>query len=222
MLDLTEPAQIKTAVADAFAHFGRIDVAVSNATYGSFGAGEEVSNAQIDLQIATNLTGSIHVIRALLPRMRARGGRRIIQVSSEGGPIAYPNFSLYHATKWGIEGFIQSVSQEVAPFGIDFLIAEPGPTTTQFGAGLDHAVSMDSYENTAAGEVRHAIRDDAFAHFSRAEQVVETLIDMADKEEVPLRLALGGTAYSSISKGLTERLQSLEADKAISLAVDNV
>ncbi|WP_269083103.1 SDR family NAD(P)-dependent oxidoreductase [Robbsia andropogonis] len=74
MLDLTEPAQIKTAVADAFAHFGRIDVAVSNATYGSFGAGEEVSNAQIDLQIATNLTGSIHVIRALLPRMRARGG----------------------------------------------------------------------------------------------------------------------------------------------------
>ncbi|WP_269083102.1 SDR family NAD(P)-dependent oxidoreductase [Robbsia andropogonis] len=143
-------------------------------------------------------------------------------MSSEGGPIAYPNFSLYHATKWGIEGFIQSVSQEVAPFGIDFLIAEPGPTTTQFGAGLDHAVSMDSYENTAAGEVRHAIRDDAFAHFSRAEQVVETLIDMADKEEVPLRLALGGTAYSSISKGLTERLQSLEADKAISLAVDNV
>jgi NAD(P)-dependent dehydrogenase (short-subunit alcohol dehydrogenase family) len=84
-------------------------------------------------QIDTNLVGSIQVIRAALPHLRAQGGGRILQVSSEGGQIAYPGFSLYHATKWGIEGFVEAVSQEAAPFSIEFTIIEPGPTATDFG-----------------------------------------------------------------------------------------
>ena len=87
-------------------------------------------------QIDTNLVGSIQVIRAALPHLRAQGGGRILQVSSEGGQIAYPGFSLYHATKWGIEGFVEAVSQEVAPFNIEFTIIEPGPTATDFGKSL--------------------------------------------------------------------------------------
>jgi NAD(P)-dependent dehydrogenase (short-subunit alcohol dehydrogenase family) len=121
---------------------GRIDVIVSNAGYGLFGAAEEVTDAQVDRQIATNLTGSIALIRAALPHLRRQGGGRIVQVSSEGGQIAYPGFSLYHATEWGIEGFVEAVAQEVAPFGIRFILAEPGATATSFGAALDRTQPM--------------------------------------------------------------------------------
>src|SRR3546814_11307260 len=89
---------------------------------------------------------------AVLPYLREQGGGRIVQVSSEGGQIAYPNFSLYHATKWGIEGFVESVAKEVASFGIDFLIVEPGPTGTHFAGGLDRAQPMACYDDTPAGD----------------------------------------------------------------------
>jgi len=216
-LDLTDTGQI-TAV--AFARLGRIDVAVSNAGYGLFGASEEVSDEQIARQLATNLAGCIHFIRALLPRLRAQGGGRIVQVSSEGGQIAYPNFSVYHASKWGIEGFVQSVSQEVAPFNIDFIIAEPGPTGTNFAAGLDHAPTMDCYEDTPAGEVRRAVASGAFVIRGDAGKTVDAMIAAADADTPPLRLALGSTAYASIKAGLEARLQELEAHKAVTLSVD--
>ena len=149
-LDLVDPDSIISAVDDAFERHDQIDVIVSNAGYGLFGAAEEITTAQIDRQIATNLAGSIHLIRAVLPHLRRQGSGRIVQVSSEGGQIAYPGFSLYHATKWGIEGFVESVAQEVASFGIDFIIAEPGPTGTNFGASLDLAAV--SYTHLRAHE----------------------------------------------------------------------
>ncbi|RYY09650.1 MAG: SDR family NAD(P)-dependent oxidoreductase [Cytophagaceae bacterium] len=101
ILDLTEPAAIRRVVDAAFADLGRIDVVVSNAAYGLFGAAEEVTDAQLRHQIDTNLLGSIHLIRAALPHLRAQGGGRLLQLSSAGGQTTYPNFSLYHATKWG-------------------------------------------------------------------------------------------------------------------------
>ena len=115
--DVTDLDAMRRAVAQAFDAFGRIDIVVSNAGYGLFGAAEELSDAQIDRQIATNLTGSMQLIRAVVPRLREQGGGRIVQVSSEGGQIAYPGFGAYHASKWGIEGFVEAVAQEVAPFG---------------------------------------------------------------------------------------------------------
>ncbi len=114
-LDVTDTPGIRRVVSEAFEALGRIDVVVSNAGYGLFGAAEEADDGQIERQIATNLTGSIQLIRAALPHLRDQGGGRIVQVSSEGGQMAYPNFSLYHATKWGIEGFVESVAREVAP-----------------------------------------------------------------------------------------------------------
>src|SRR5476651_2454891 len=161
-LDVTDTQAIRAVVADAFTQMGRIDIVVSNAGYGLFGAGEEISDEQIERQIATNLLGSIQFIRAVLPALRAQGGGRIVQVSSEGGQIAYPNFSLYHATKWGIEGFVESVAQEVAPFNIDFLLVEPGPARTGFGAALVNADTMTVYDDTPAGTVRRGIADGSF------------------------------------------------------------
>nr|QWN59160.1 SDR family oxidoreductase [uncultured Halomonas sp.] len=205
---------------EAFERMGRIDVVVSNAGYGLFGAGEEVSDAQIERQIATNLTGSIQLIRAALPHLREQGGGRIVQVSSEGGQIAYPNFSLYHATKWGIEGFVESVAKEVAPFGIDCLIIEPGPTGTNFAAGLDHAHPLACYEDTPAGEVRRAVASGDFAIKGDAAKTVDAIIVAADAETPPFRLALGSTAYTSIRQALSERLRLLEEQKTVALAAD--
>jgi NADP-dependent 3-hydroxy acid dehydrogenase YdfG len=108
-LDVTATAAVRHVVDRAFADLGCSAVVVNNAGYGLFGAGEEVSDEQIRQEIETNLIGSIQVIRAALPHLRAQGGGRILQLASEGGQIAYPNFSLYHATKWGIEGFVEAV-----------------------------------------------------------------------------------------------------------------
>ena len=169
-LDLTDTAGIRAVLASAFRQLGRIDVLVSNAGYGLFGAAEEVTDAQIDHQIATNLIGSIQFIRAAIPHLRQQGGGRIVQVSSEGGQIAYPAFSLYHATKWGIEGFIESAAQEVAPFGIDSVIA--------------------------------------------------AMISVAGGARPALRLALGTTAYDSISPSLAKGLAAIEAQRNVAFSAD--
>lgn len=218
--DVTDTAALRTAVDRAFKAFGRIDVVVSNAGYGLFGAGEEVSDAQIDRQIATNLVGSIQLVRACLPHLRRQQGGRIVQISSEGGQIAYPNFSLYHATKWGIEGFVESVAQEVAPFGIDFLIVEPGPTATDFGAGLDHAAVMPDYDATPAGEVRRRVVGGNFAVKGDAGRTVDAIIAAANAERPGLRLALGSGAYASIREALLRRLTELEAQREVAASAD--
>jgi len=219
-LDLADPDGIASAVDSVFGRNERIDVIVSNAGYGLFGAAEELTKAQIDRQIATNLAGSIHLIRAALPFLRRQGGGRIVQVSSEGGQIAYPGFSLYHATKWGIEGFVESVAQEVAPFGIDFVIAEPGPTGTNFGANLVRAERMDAYDETPAGAVRRAIGDGSFEIKGDAARTVAAIISAAESETPPLRLALGSTAYSSISQALSARLDAVEAQREVANSAD--
>jgi NAD(P)-dependent dehydrogenase (short-subunit alcohol dehydrogenase family) len=219
-LDVTDVQSIRTAVANAFERMERIDVVVSNAAYGLFGAAEEVSDTQIERQIATNLTGAIQLIRAVLPYLRKQGGGRIVQVSSEGGQVTYPNFSLYHATKWGIEGFVEAVAKEVAPFGIECLIVEPGPTATHFGQGLDHAQPMACYDDTPAGEVRRAVSSGAFAIKGDAVKTVNAMIDAVDAGSLPSRLTLGSTAYASISQVLAERLRSLEAQKDVAFSAD--
>ncbi|WP_223569132.1 SDR family oxidoreductase [Agrobacterium tumefaciens] len=219
-LDLVEPRSIDSAVKGSFQRQDRIDVIVSNAGYGLFGAAEELTNEEIDRQIATNLVGSIHLIRAALPYLRRQGGGRIVQVSSEGGQIAYPGFSLYHATKWGIEGFVEAVAQEVAPFGVDFIIAEPGPTGTNFGANLVLAETMDVYDDTPAGAVRRAITDGSFEIKGDAARTVAAIISAAESEKPPLRLALGSTAYSSISQALSTRLSALEAQREVADSAD--
>ena len=219
-LDVTDANAVRATVARAFEEMGRIDVVVSNAGYGLFGAAEEVTDEQLEQQIATNLIGSIQLIRASLLYLREQGGGRIVQVSSEGGQVVYPGFSLYHATKWGIEGFVESVAQEVAPFGIDFVIVEPGPTGTSFGANLVSPEPMPVYADTPAGQIRRHISSNAFPLTGDAGKTVDAMIVAADADRPSLRLALGSTSYHSISKALTGRLVELEAQKDVTLSAD--
>ncbi len=219
-LDLTDTAGLRAAVAETFRRLGRIDVVVSNAAYGLVGAAEELSDAQIERQIATNLTGTIQFIRAVLPALRQQGGGRIVQVSSEGGQTTYPAFSLYHATKWGIEGFVEAVAKEVKPFGIDFLLAEPGPTATNFGAGIDLAPPLAAYDQTPAGEVRRAVQGRTFAIYGDAGRTVAAILAAADAEKPPFRLPLGSTAYENLTRELTGRLAEIQAQRDVAFSAD--
>jgi NAD(P)-dependent dehydrogenase (short-subunit alcohol dehydrogenase family) len=125
VLDVTDTAVIYEVLERSFAELVRIDVIISNAGYGLFGAAEELTDKQVEHIVATNLVGPIQLIRAALPHLRARGGGRVIQISSYGGQVAFPGNSMYHATKWGIEGFVESVAQEVASFGIGMRSSSP-------------------------------------------------------------------------------------------------
>ncbi|MCC8392793.1 SDR family oxidoreductase [Paraburkholderia sp. MMS20-SJTR3] len=214
-LDVTDFRAVRANIAAAFEAMGRIDVLVNNAGYGLFGAAEELTDDQIDRQIATNLTGSIQLIRACLPHFRQQGGGRVLQLSSTGGQVAYPNFSVYHATKWGIEGFVEAVAQETAGFGIDFILAEPGPTATNFGTNLDRASAMPEYDATPSGEMRRAFANGgSFAKRDDAGDIVAQMIAAADSEHPPLRLVLGDLSYQHIEHTLAARLDSVRAQRA--------
>ena len=219
-LDVTDTEAVRQVVDRAFDNMGRIDVVVNNAAYALFGAAEEVSDEQIRHQIDTNVIGSIQVIRAALPRLRTQGGGRILQLSSEGGQITYPNFSLYHTTKWAIEGFVEAVAQEVAPFDIEFTIVEPGPAKTSFGGGLVSPPPMAVYDNTPAGEVRRALSAGAFPVPGDPIKMVQAMIDSVDRSPAPGRLTLGSDAYAKVRTALTARIAALDSQKDIALSTD--
>jgi NAD(P)-dependent dehydrogenase (short-subunit alcohol dehydrogenase family) len=216
-LDVTDTAAVRRIMDQAFHDLGRIDVIVSNAGYGLFGAGEELTDDQIRHQIDTNLIGSIQVIRAALPHLRAQGGGRILQLSSEGGQTAFPNFSLYHATKWGIEGFVEAVAKEVAPFGIQFTIVEPGPTATGFSASKVSPPAMAAYAETPAGAMRRAL---SFTIKGDSAKVVQAMIDSVDQNASRKRLTLGSDAFARVRQSLVERLAELDAQKEIAFSTD--
>src|ERR1700729_1274692 len=130
-LDVTDKAAVNAAITEAHARFGRLDVVINNAGYGLF--------------------GTIWVAQAAVPIMRAQGSGHIIQVSSIGGVNAFPTVGLYHASKWGLEGFSQSLATEVAGFGIKVTIVEPGGFATDWGgASAKRAAPMETYDSARA------------------------------------------------------------------------
>ncbi len=131
-LDVTRPDSVNEAIGSTLSRFGGLDVVVNNAGYGIVGPMEGASEAQIDRQIATNLRGPITVMRAALPHFRARKSGTFINVTSVGGRVTMPMNSLYHATKWGLEGLTEGLSYELAPLGIKVKLIEPGGTKTDF------------------------------------------------------------------------------------------
>ncbi|MEW2316654.1 SDR family oxidoreductase [Streptomyces bauhiniae] len=218
-LDVTDTARTERVVADAFADLGEIDVIVNNAGYGVFASVEEATEEQIRRVIDTNLLGAIHVIRAALPHLRAQGHGRILQVSTAGGQTTYPGFGYYHASKWGIEGFCETVAREIAPFGITLTIVEPGATPTGFGASLDTAPPMPEYAATPAGEVRKALTDGTFVLPNAPEKIAQAMIDLVDSGAAPLRLPLGPDTYDDIRASLTARLAEHDAHRDMAYSV---
>ncbi|MNW50091.1 NADP-dependent 3-hydroxy acid dehydrogenase YdfG [compost metagenome] len=221
-LDVTDNKAIRTVVDQAFKDLGNIDVVVNNAGYGLFGAAEEVSDEQITHQFDTNVIGSIQVIRAALPYLRTQGGGRIIQLSSMGGQVAFPALSIYHATKWAMEGFIECLVQEVAPFNIQATLVEPGSARTNFGgSSMITGEPMSEYENTPVGHIRQMSQQAGTEHFPGDPfKMAQAIIVAADSDKAPLRLTLGSDAYELVHKSLSSRIAALEEQKEVAYSTD--
>jgi len=221
VLDVTDMRATRALVDRSFARIGRIDVVISNAGYGLFGAAEELSDAQVEHLLATNLTGSIQLIRAALPHLRAQGGGRIIQISSYGGQVAFAGNSLYHATKWGIEGFVESVAQEVAGFGIGMTIVEPGGARTEFRYGSAQvAALMPEYDSTPAHAFLKMLDPTNGLAPGDPARMAARIIESVDIEPAPLRMVLGSLALNGIITTLRKRLAVFEAQKEVAASTD--
>lgn len=216
VLDVTDTSAVKTVVDAAAAALGRLDIVVNNAGYGLFGAAEEFTDEQIEHQIATNLTGSIAVARAALPHLRAHGGGRIVQMSTFGGQFATPGGSLYNASKFGIEGFMEALAKEVAPFGVGVTIVEPGGTATGFRSNARLSTPMAAYDDTPAAAVR-GLATGTRPSPGDPKKVAAMTIAAAEQDKAPLRVVLGSDSFHFIHQGLTERLASI-ADQRDSAA----
>lgn len=216
-LDVTDTKQMRDVVDTAFAELGRIDVVVSNAGYGIFGAAEEFEDAQIDRMIATNLTASIQLARAVVPHLREQGGGTVLQVSSMGAHIGYPSFALYHATKWGIEGFYEAFAGEVEPFGIRTVLVEPGMIRTSFYDAAERTPVSPAYADhpgMARGEIPVETMPGDQA------RVVAAMIDAGDCDDPPRRLLLGSDAYQLVRTALADRLTAYEAQRETAFSTD--
>lgn len=225
-LDLTDAGAIQTVVSQAFADLSRINVVVNNAGYSLAGAAEECTEEMIRHQFDTNLLGSILVVRAALPHLRAQGGGRILQVSSAAGQLGFPGLSLYSASKWGIEGFVESLAPEVAPFGIDVTLFEPGAIRTDFGGRGVLPPAIAAYQDTPAGAMRQAAESLQNAGGSNSAalgdpaKMARAMIDSVAQSPAPKRVVMGSDIYDILLAAYKERAASLEAQKALAFSTD--
>jgi NADP-dependent 3-hydroxy acid dehydrogenase YdfG len=221
ILDVTDISALREVVERSFRQLGRIDVVVSNAGYGLFGAAEELSDQQIDHMIATNLLGPIQLIRAVIPHLRKQGGGRIIQLSSYGGQVAFPGNSMYHATKWGIEGFVESVAQEVLSFNIGMTLVEPGGARTEFRYGSAQVAKLlPTYDDTPAHAFLKMLDPKSGLAPGDPARMAERMIESVDIDPAPLRMVLGSQALASTLEVLRKRLADFEKQTELAASTD--
>lgn len=164
-LDVTDSKSIDAAIQEAIKLFGQIDVLVNNAGYGALGPFEAASTEQIKKQFDTNVLGLMNVTQSILPYFRKQNSGTIINISSIGGRITFPLYSLYHGTKWAVEGFSESLQYELRPFNIKVKIVEPGAIKTDFYdrsmdiLKKDGLTVYDSYVNTALKNIQNFSRN---------------------------------------------------------------
>ena len=214
-LDVTNRGAVFAAVEQAHRHFGRLDVVLSNAGYGLFGTIEETDEAAARAQFETNFFGSLWIIQAALPLLRAQGGGHVLAVSSLAGVITFPTAGVYVASKWAVEGLCDALAKEVADFGIKVTLIEPGGYDTDWrGTSAHHATKLDAYSG-----LREKL---AAAHGSRAlgnaEATAEAILAVVDAQTPPLRLLLGDTALQIAEHAYADRLATWRQWESVSKA----
>ncbi|MDQ1500600.1 MAG: hypothetical protein QOI86_3940 [Actinomycetota bacterium] len=217
-LDVTRPEDATAAVAAAVGRFGRIDVLVNNA--GNFYAGffEELSPEDFRAQVETNLFGPVNVTRAVLPVMRSQRRGLVVTISSTAGISGQAFVSAYAAAKFGVEGWVESLAPEVAPFGIRTMLVDPGFFRTELltdDSTTWPAPSIDDYaektrETVAAWKKMSGLQGGDPAKLAKA------LIQLASQGEPPLRWPAGADAVETFEKKARELLAQADAHRALS------
>ena len=215
-LDVTLPDQVKTAVEQAHAHFGKLDIVLNNAGYSLVGTIEEASADEIRAMYETNVLGPVAVIQAALPLLRKQGYGHILGTSSNLGHVTLPVIGYYCSSKWAFEAIHESLALEVKAFGINVTIIEPGAYATEFGSqeSLKFAAGLDIYDDFK----NHFFEGLKNMERGNPEATPEALFKMVDSENPPLRLSLGSHNLAWVSKAYAERLAEWEAWEDVSNA----
>ena len=197
-LDVTDEASIAGATEKILADMGTVDVVLNNAGYGLVGPFEAASMAQIRSQFETNVFGLMEVTRAFLPHFRANKAGMFLNVSSIGGLITFPLISLYHSTKWAVEGFSESLSYELGSLGIQVKLIEPGGVATDFG-GRSMTFAMDENlpdYNEIVGKFQTAMRNSGLGS-STAEFLAEGIYEATTDGKSQMRYLIGPDAVQT-------------------------
>ncbi|WP_183576075.1 SDR family NAD(P)-dependent oxidoreductase [Mucilaginibacter sp. X5P1] len=215
-LDVTRPDQVKAAVEQAHAHFGRLDIVLNNAGYSLVGTIEEATADDIRALYETNILGPVAVIQAALPLLRKQGGGHILGTSSGLGHVTLPVIGYYCSSKWAFEAIHESLALEVKAFGIKVTIIEPGAYATEFGSqeSLKFAADLDIYEDFKTnffGTLRGMERGDPNA-------TPEAIFKIVDAENPPLRFNLGSHNLPWVRAAYAERLATWEEWNAVATA----
>ena len=208
-LDVTDRTADFAAVKQAHDHFGRLDVVVNNAGYGQFGFVEELSEQDARDQIETNVFGALWVTQAALPYLREQRSGHIIQVSSIGGIIAFPNVGIYHASKWALEGFSQALAREIAPFGVHVTLIEPAGFDTDWaGSSSRRAEELPAYADVHAAT--EEVRKQRWSSPGDPKASAAAVLRVVDAAQPPLRVFFGTAPLELAKADYEERLRTWE------------
>jgi NAD(P)-dependent dehydrogenase (short-subunit alcohol dehydrogenase family) len=216
-LDVNDRTADFAAVARAHDHFGRLDIVVNNAGYGQFGMIEELTEEEARAQMETNVFGALWVTQAALPFLRAQGGGHFLQVSSIGGISAFPNIGMYHASKWALEGFSQSLAQEVADFGIKVTLIEPTGYSTDWGGPS----AKTTTPNPAYDDVRIKVAESRRKRLGTLGDPVatrEAVLKIVDSDDPPLRIFFGDGPLGVATRDYESRLEIWRRWEPVSVA----
>lgn len=194
-LDVQDQTSIIGAINEGITRFGRIDAVVNNAGYALIGVFESATHEQIHKQFNVNLFGLINVTQAILPHLRLQGSGTIINISSMGGQITFPFGSLYHSTKFAVEGLSESLAHELHPFDIAVKIIEPGSIATNFRGAIDMVKNdIAAYDPIFAGFFNNYTQAAGHLAKATAEEVAQTIYEAATDNTDRLRYAVGTDA----------------------------
>ncbi|KAA0892680.1 oxidoreductase [Pusillimonas sp. ANT_WB101] len=220
-LDVTDAAQIKTAVSAATARFGRIDVLVNNAGYGYQSSVEEGSDDEIRAQFEANTFGLFALTRAILPGMRAQRSGHVMNITSVAGMLGNPSTGYYAASKHAVEGWSDSLETEVAPLGIRVTCIEPGPFRTDW-AGRSLRVTpakIDEYKESVGASIK-SLAEKSGKQPGDPVRAAAVMYQIALMDNAPRHLPLGASAYERITRKLKTRLAQIEAWEATIRSAD--
>jgi NADP-dependent 3-hydroxy acid dehydrogenase YdfG len=220
-LDVTDAGQVDSAVTQAFAQFGQVDVLVNNAGYGVAGAIEEVSEAEFMPMFETNVFGLLRVTRAFLPHLRKQRSGHILNLSSIGGVVASPGMGYYNATKFAVEGISEALAAEVAPLGIHVTVIEPGPFRTDFlgRSGVVAKTRIPDYDATA-GNMRKYFAENDGKQKGDPLRAVHAMMQVVDSPNPPLRLLLGASALQRLRSKLGNWEKEIAAWEQVTTGAD--
>jgi len=220
VMDVTEEGSMDSGIQQVLRVFGRVDVLVNNAGYGTIGAAEEFSMTEIREQMETNFFGAVALTKKVLPGMRENKSGCIVQLSSAAGFKATGGFGIYNASKFALEGFSEALAQEVSPFGIQVVIVQPGPFRTKFAAGSIRlaAQRMDEYKQTPVAQMYHYISRIDGRQEGDPAKAARAIIDYVGSTSHPLRLPLGKHALDAIRAKLAQVEKDLASNETIALS----